>query len=78
MQSKKTHAQHLRIVEKQEDTRNAGADFDVRSDLARSQAVKDALAEGMPPKGVLKELARDRGMIYGLNQASQHRKRSGN
>lgn len=78
MQSQKTHARHLRIVEKQEDSGNAGGDFDVRSDFARNQAVRDAGAEGMPPKGVLRELARDRGLIRGPNQLSQHRKRSGN
>ena len=78
MQSKKTHAQHLRIVEKQEDTSNAGADFDIKGDLARNEAAKDALAAGTALRSGPKDLTSDRGMIRGLNQASHHHKRSGN
>ena len=78
MQSKKTHAQHLRIVEKQEDTSNAGADFDMKGDLARSDSAKHALAEGTALRGGLKDLVSDRGMIRGRNQESEHHKRGGN
>jgi hypothetical protein len=78
MQSKKTHAQYLRIVEKREDTGNAGADFDIKGDLARSDSTKHALAEGTALRGGLKDLVADRGMIRGSDQESRHHKRSGN
>lgn len=78
MQSKKTHAQHLRLVEKQENTGNGGADFDIRGDLARNEAAKKALAAGTALRTGLKDLTTDRGMIRGVDQASHHHKRSGN
>lgn len=78
MQSKKTHAQHLRIVEKQEVTSNAAADFDLKGDLARNKAAKSALAEGTALRTGLKDLTSDRGVVRGANQESQHHKRSGN
>lgn len=77
MQSKKTHAQHLRIVEKREDTSNAGSDFDIKGDLARSDPAKQALAKDTALRGGLKDLVADRGMIRGVSQESQHHKRSG-
>ena len=77
MQAQKTHEQQLRIIEKHEDTGNAGSDFDVKGDLARSDAAKKALAEGTALRTGMKDLTRDRGMIRGQNQESQHHKRAG-
>ena len=78
IQSKKTHAQHLRIVEKQDVTSNAGPGFDPKGDLARNKAAKSALLEGTALCAGLKDLTSDRGIIRGVNQESNHRKRSGN
>lgn len=77
MQAKKTHEQQLKIIEKREDTSNADRDFDVKSDLARNEAAKKALAEGTALRGDLKDITNDRGMIRGQNQESQHHKRAG-
>ena len=77
MQAKKTHEQQLKIIEKQEATGNAGSDFDVKGDLARSDAAKKALAEGTALRTGMKDLTSDRGMIRGQNQESQHHKRAG-
>ena len=77
MQAKKTHEQQLKIIEKREDTSNADSDFDMKGDLARSDATKKALAEGSELRGDLKDITSDRGMIRGQNQESQHHKRAG-
>ena len=77
MQAKKTHEQQLKIIEKREDTSNADSDFDMKGDLARSDAAKKALAEGSELRGGLKDITSDRGMIRGQNQESQHHKRAG-
>jgi hypothetical protein len=78
MQSKRTHAQHLRLVEKREETDNAGPDFDIKGDLARNDSAKHALTEGTALRGGLKDLVTDRGVLRGSNQESRHHKRSGN
>jgi hypothetical protein len=77
MQAKKTHEQQLRIIEKRDDTSNAGSDFDAKSDLARNDAAKKAHAEGSGLRTGLKDLTSDRGMIRGQSQESQHHKRAG-
>jgi len=78
MQSQKTHAQHLRLVEKQQETGNACPEFGIKGDLARSDSAKHVLAEGTALRSGLKDLIADHGMIRGFNQESQHHKRSGN
>lgn len=77
MQAKKTHEQQLRIIEKRNDTSNAGSDFDSRADLARNDAAKKAIADGANLRAGQKDLTSDRGMIRGRNQESQHHKRDG-
>lgn len=77
MQAKKTHEQQLKIIEKREDTRNAGSDFDMKGDLARGEAAKTALAEGAALRTGMKDLASDRGMIPERNRESQYNKPAG-
>lgn len=75
MQSKKTHDQQVKIIEKREKTANAGADFDAAADLKKSPAARNASARG----GNLKQGAavqdEDRSLVRGRSQESQHKKR---
>jgi hypothetical protein len=77
MQAKKTHEQQLRIIEKRDETSNAGPDFDVKGDLARSEAAKKTLAAGTSLRTGMKDITSDRGIIRGQNQESEHHKRTG-
>ena len=77
MQAKKTHEQQLKIIEKREDTSNAGADFDLKGDLARNESAKTAREGDDHLRGGMTDLSEDRGMIRGENQESRHHKRSG-
>lgn len=78
MQAQETRARHSGIVEKQEDAGNAGADFDIRDDRARGEAIKKALSEGTASRTGLRDRSTDHGMIHESDQASHHRKRTGN
>lgn len=77
MQAKKTHEQQLRIIEKRDETSNAGSDFDVKGDLARNDAAKKTLAAGTSLRTGMKDVTSDRGIIRGQNQESEHHKRTG-
>jgi hypothetical protein len=74
MQSKKTHDQQVKIIEKRENTANAGADFDAAADLKRSTAARGALARGrnLKQSGAVQD--EDRSLVRGRNQESPHKK----
>jgi hypothetical protein len=76
MQSRKTHDQQMRIVEKRDNTANAGKDFDIEADLKRSDAAKEAMRKGQDLK-TRDTGGDDYGMTLGNNQESEHHKRSG-
>ncbi len=46
MQGNKTHQQQRNIIEGRENTANGDRDLDIRSDLNRSEAAKDAFRRG--------------------------------
>ena len=74
MQSKKTHEQQMRIVEKREKTANAGKDFDAAGDLAKPKAAREAARKGQTLDGRTPELTPDRSIPRGRNQESAHHK----
>jgi len=76
MQSKKTHDQQMRIIEKRENTANADKDFDIEADLKRSDAAKEAMRKGQDLQ-FRKSDNDDLGIVRGVNQESEHRKGSG-
>ena len=77
MAGKKTHEQQLRIIEKREDTSNAGDDFDAADALKRSKQEREAYRGGarLREDGVELTDKDDRTMIRGENQESEHHKR---
>jgi hypothetical protein len=77
MQSRKTHDQQIRIIEKRVNTANAGPDFDVQADLKRPDAARKAFEQGGDLKPGPESLTEDRGIIRGENQESAHHKGSG-
>jgi len=77
MQSNKTHDQQMRIIEKRENTANAGKDFDIAADLKRSEAAKEAFRKGQDLKSRSGDDDDDPGIVRGVNQESEHRKGSG-
>jgi len=77
MQSNKTHDQQMRIIEKRENTANAGNDFDIAADLKRSEAAKEAFRKGQDLKSRSGDSDDDPGIVRGVNQESEHRKGSG-
>jgi len=77
MQSKKTHDQQMRIIEKRDNTANAGKDFDIDADLKRSDAAKEAMRKGQDLKARNSDKDDDLGIVRGVNQESEHRKGSG-
>jgi len=76
MAGPKTHEQQRRIIEKRENTSNAGDDFKVDEELKRSKQARDAHAggEGLHDKRVELTDKDDRQMIRGENQESAHHK----
>ncbi|MDB5552691.1 MAG: hypothetical protein JWL86_2675 [Rhizobium sp.] len=76
MQSNKTHEQQMRIIEKRVNTANAGPDFDIETDLKRSDAAKRAFQKGENLE-LGPDVTENRGMIRGGNQESAHHKGSG-
>jgi hypothetical protein len=76
MQSRKTHDQQMRIIEKRDNTANGGKDLDVEADLKRSGAAKAAMRKG---QGIKTHSASedDDGMTLGNLQESAHHKRVG-
>ena len=77
MQSKKTHEQQMRIIEKRENTANAGPDFDPTADLKRSDAAKEAFRKGQNLKPMKEDGDDNPSIVRGMNQESEHRKGSG-
>ena len=79
MAGRKTHEQQLRIIEKREDTSNAGADFNAVEELKRSKREREAHRGGakLRDEGVELTDKDDRQMIRGENQESRHHKQNG-
>lgn len=77
MAGQKTHEQQLRIIEKRENTSNAGDDFNAEADLKRSKQEREARQGGanLRSEGVDLTDKDDRQMIRGENQESEHHKR---
>jgi hypothetical protein len=78
MAGHKTHEQQLRVIEKREDTSNAGDDFNAEEDLKRSKQEREARHDGthLRDEGVELTDKDNRQMIRGENQESGHHKRS--
>lgn len=79
MAGKTTHEQQLRIIEKREDTSNAGKDFDAAEELRRTKQERQAREDEAGLRARQRDLIDkdDRHMIRGENQESPHHKRSG-
>jgi hypothetical protein len=75
MQSKKTHDQQVKIIEKREKTANADTDFDAAADLKKSPAARSASAGGRNLKQGAAVQDEDRSHLRGRDQESQHKKR---
>jgi len=76
MAGPKTHEQQRRIIEKRENTSNAGDDFKVDEELKRSKQARDAHVGGEDLHDKRVELTDkdDRQIIRGENQESAHHK----
>lgn len=76
MAGPKTHEQQLRIIEKRENTSNAGNDFKAEEELKRSKQEREARRGGDKLRDEGRELTDkdDRQMIRGENQESSHHK----
>lgn len=77
MQGNKTHQQQRAIIEKRENTANAGPDFDARADLERDEALRRSLREGeerIHPRAGTVSMNDDPAIIRGVNQESEHHK----
>jgi hypothetical protein len=76
MTGHKTHEQQMRIIEKRENTKNAGKDFDAEADLKRSAAEREALRKGSEIRSETPDLVDpdDRNILRGENQESVHHK----
>jgi hypothetical protein len=77
MQSNKTHDQQMRIIEKRENTANAGKEFDIDADLKRSDAAKEAMRRGQNLQSRNSDNDGDLGIVRGVSQESEHRKGTG-
>ena len=77
MAGRKTHEQQLRIIEKREDTSNAGDDLNAEEELKRSQREREVRRGGAKLRDEEVEVTdkNDRQMIRGENQESGHHKR---
>lgn len=80
MQGKKTHQQQRNIIEKRENTANAGKDFDPGADLHRSDAAREAFRRGDELDMRTADVSMnddDPSIVRGRNQESEHRKGRG-
>lgn len=80
MQGNKTHQQERAIIEKRENTANAGKDFDARQDLDRSDAAREAFRKGDSLNMETADLSLnedDPSIVRGVNQESGHHKGRG-
>ncbi|ESX10019.1 MULTISPECIES: hypothetical protein [unclassified Mesorhizobium] len=77
MAGRKTHEQQLRIIEKRENSSNAGDDFNAEDELKTSKQEREARQDGanLRDEGVELTDKDDRQMIRGENQESEHHKR---
>ncbi|ESY30046.1 hypothetical protein X747_32030 [Mesorhizobium sp. LNJC384A00] len=77
MAGRKTHEQQLRIIEKRENTSNAGDDFNAEDELKRTKQEREARQGGanLRDEGVELTDKDDRQMIRVENQESEHHKR---
>lgn len=77
MAGRKTHEQQLRIIEKRENTSNAGDDFNAEGELKRTKQEREARQGGanLRDEGVELTDKDDRQMIRGENQETEHHKR---
>lgn len=76
MTGNKTHEQQLRIIEEQENTKNADDDFDTEAELGKSNAERETFRKGSDlrskPSGIVD--SDDRNIIRGENQEGPHHK----
>lgn len=72
MQSNKTHAHHLKIVEQWQGTGNTGSDVHMNAYLSRSATAGNAFAEGKRLQGGLRDIAQDRAIIGAESQRDKH------
>lgn len=77
MQSRKTHEQQVRIIEKREKTAGAHGDFDASADLKQSEGAKRAFQKGGEIHRQDEVQREDRSMVRGRDQESEHHKRRG-
>ena len=79
MQGTKTHQQQRNIIEKRENTANAGRDFDAKADLSRSDVAREAFRKGddINMKGADLSMKDDPSIVRGVNQESGHNKGGG-
>ncbi len=77
MAGPKTHEQQLRIIEKRDNTSNAGDEFNAEDELKRPRQEREARRDGagLRDEGVELSDRDDRQMIRGENQESEHHKR---
>ena len=76
MQSRKTHEQHQKIIQKRVNTKNAPKDFDLRTDLKRAETRDDALLDSRPAPGLEPDMSRgDRTIKRGAHQETVHTKK---
>lgn len=76
MQGNKTHQQQRTIIQKGENTANAGPDFDARADLERSPEAREAYRKGQTINPQVGEVSMhdDASIVRGMNQESEHNK----
>ena len=77
MVGKKTREQQMRIIEKQENTANAGDDFDPSIDLKKSDLERERERQSQDLKYRNGSQGDDRTILRGANQKSGHRKGKG-
>ncbi len=79
MQGNKTHQQHRNIIEKRENTANAGKEFDARADLDRDEAAREAFRKGdkLDLRTASHSMSDDPSIVRGMNQESEHHKGKG-
>jgi hypothetical protein len=78
MAGNKAHEQQIAIIEGRVNTKNADKDFDPTADLRRSDRGEAPLPQDPAPKSASDpDNPDDHAPLRGMNQESQHHKRSG-
>jgi hypothetical protein len=75
MVGQKTHQQQMRIIEKREDTSNAGDDFNADLELKKSPEERKREAESARLHSKPEIQSEDRTMLRGVNQRSGQNKK---